>query len=125
MLDKTKNIPAETIPDPCHCPHCGRQITQFLPLRTILREVAKDFGLSVTELVSECREARLTFARAVFYYRALTETASSIPKIANICGDRDHTTVRNAVGMYCEMTGLPKPRFSDWTRYQKRKMRRK
>ena len=110
--------------DPCHCPHCGRAINSFQPVRDILREVAESYGMTVAELVSDNRQARMTFARAKFYYRAVTETSASITKIAIICGDRDHTTVRNGIEMYCYQLGLPVPRMAVLSKRIRRRRRR-
>jgi chromosomal replication initiator protein len=56
----------------------------------------QQFGISVEELVSAGRTARLTWPRQVAMYLARELTQESLPSIGREFGGRDHTTVLHA-----------------------------
>lgn len=79
-----------------------------LPLPDLLRLMAVAHGVSTADMRAELRRADLVEARSEFCYRAARRLGVSSVVIGNaIC--RDHTTVRHAIGRYCERHGLPSP----------------
>lgn len=88
-------------------PGCGLDL---LPLNSILREVAFQYGFSRTDLRAASRGVGLVHARKTYYYRAATETLASYVQIGKLCGGRDHTTVMAGIRRYCHLTGKPLPR---------------
>jgi hypothetical protein len=79
-------------------------------LSTILKEVARHYGVTVEELKGKSRIRELTKIRFVYYYRAATETNASYPRIGRMCGYRDHSTVWHGMRKYCADHNLPVPR---------------
>ena len=80
------------------------------PLHKLLEEVAARHGLTVREMKSPSRVQRLSDARREFYYRAADETIQSLPAIAALLGDRDHSSVIWGVTIYAAYHDLPMPR---------------
>lgn len=66
-------------------------------VRSIAREVAHREGLSVADLYGPSRRARLVKARHAAMYIAHKKGGHSLSKVGRIFGNRDHTTVMNAV----------------------------
>lgn len=66
-------------------------------IRLIQEVVAKHYGVTRDDLISQRREKRVTLARHIAIYLARHMTLSSLPKIGRQFGDRDHTTTRAAV----------------------------
>ena len=65
--------------------------------KRILRETAAEHGFTVAEIQSDMRRAPLARARQLTMWRIAKMTRLSMPHIAKIMGDRDHTTVLHAV----------------------------
>lgn len=86
--------------------------TTKLALEEILKDVIKRSPSNVTaDLVrSYSRHKAVVAARIWFYYRAVTETAASYPRVAEVAGVLDHTTVMYGVSRYCMLNGIPMPR---------------
>jgi chromosomal replication initiator protein len=63
----------------------------------ILREVAKEFDVSVNELRGSSRERHIARPRQIAYLRLRDETDLSYPVIARVMGDRDHTTIIDGI----------------------------
>ena len=62
-----------------------------------IQEVVSDrFGISLQELVGQRRSRSVVYPRHVAMYLCRELTDSSLPKIGNRFGGRDHTTVINA-----------------------------
>ena len=59
----------------------------------ILNTIAQQFGVSMEELLSHNRSQRIAFPRQVAMYMLREESELSLPKIGEILGGRDHTTV--------------------------------
>jgi chromosomal replication initiator protein len=68
------------------------------PVRTdtILHEVAAYFGVSVDDLKSQNRSKPIVSARQIAMYLLRDLTELSLPKIGEVFGGRDHTTVLHA-----------------------------
>lgn len=67
-----------------------------LSMRSIIEIAAQFFGVSVVELVSPRREARLVEARSIAMYAIRELLPRSYPEIARAFGGRDHTTAMHA-----------------------------
>jgi chromosomal replication initiation ATPase DnaA len=65
--------------------------------REIMAMVAKFRGFTVNDLKSEARNSALVEARHESMWFCARDTKLSYPAIGRIHGDRDHTTVINAV----------------------------
>ncbi len=87
--------------------------TKRRSLREILGEVAAQHGLSPADVAAPGRPKERVAARAEFYYRAMMETAASLPRIARAVG-REHSSVIAAVSFYCAERALPLPRDAQW-----------
>ena len=59
----------------------------------ILKTIAQEYGVSLEELVSHSRSQRIAFPRQIAMYMLREESDLSLPKIGEILGGRDHTTV--------------------------------
>lgn len=59
----------------------------------IMREVAKQYGITLTELRGEDRSRRYSWPRHIAYIRLYDETNLSYPQIARLMGKKDHTTI--------------------------------
>ena len=59
----------------------------------ILREVAREYGLTINDLRGENKCRHIAHPRQVAYIRLRDETDLSYPAIGRILGNRDHTTV--------------------------------
>ena len=66
-------------------------------VKLIFATVAAYYGISVIELKSQRRHMPVVRIRHVALYLAKTLTGNSYPFIGRACGDRDHTTVLNAI----------------------------
>jgi chromosomal replication initiator protein len=64
-----------------------------LTLDSILTASAAYFGLSVEELISRNRSARIALQRQIVMYLMREETDASLPQIGAALGGRDHTTI--------------------------------
>ncbi len=59
----------------------------------ILKTIAHEYGVSLEELVSSNRSQRIAFPRQIAMYMLREESELSLPKIGEILGGRDHTTI--------------------------------
>jgi chromosomal replication initiator protein len=59
----------------------------------ILSTIAQEYGVSMDELLSQSRSQRIAFPRQVAMYILREESELSLPKIGELLGGRDHTTV--------------------------------
>lgn len=59
----------------------------------ILKEVARQYGLTINDLRGDNRCRHIAHPRQIAYVRLRDETNLSYPSIARIMGDRDHTTI--------------------------------
>lgn len=66
-------------------------------MRSILRHVAEETGVSAAELIGQGRKASIVRARQYAMYRMRQETRQSLPQIGAFLGGRDHTTVLHGV----------------------------
>ncbi len=64
----------------------------------IIRATATAFGFSVEDVVGSSRRQPLTMCRQVAMYLCRELTDLSLPKIGDLFGGRDHTTVLHALG---------------------------
>lgn len=59
----------------------------------ILNIIAHEYGVSIEELLSQSRSQRFSFPRQIAMYMLREESELSLPKIGEMLGGRDHTTV--------------------------------
>lgn len=59
----------------------------------ILNTIAREYGVSIEELLSQSRSQRFAFPRQIAMYMLREEIELSLPKIGEMLGGRDHTTV--------------------------------
>lgn len=59
----------------------------------IMREVAAQYGVTLTELRSDNRGRSYSWPRLMAYLRLYDETKLSLPQIARLMGKKDHTTI--------------------------------
>ena len=59
--------------------------------------MAKEYGISVSDLNSKKRTANIAFPRQVAMYITRNLTELSLPKIGDEFGGRDHSTVIHAI----------------------------
>ena len=59
----------------------------------ILNTIAREYGVSIEELLSQSRSQRFSFPRQIAMYMLREESELSLPKIGEMLGGRDHTTV--------------------------------
>jgi chromosomal replication initiator protein len=59
----------------------------------ILETIAHEYGVSLEELTSSNRSQRIAFPRQIAMYMLREESELSLPKIGEILGGRDHTTI--------------------------------
>lgn len=84
-----KNVCEPAVLDPDEAPP--------IMLRQIVRTVAEFYGVSVLDLVSGRRDAKVMRPRQVTYYLCKTLTTRSFPAIGRAIGRRDHTTPMSGV----------------------------
>ncbi len=87
-LATTRDVLQDLIPDASSRP---------LTPQDILASTAAAFGFSHDELISPGRKAPLARARQIAMYLVREHTSLSLPKIGNLFGGRDHTTVLYAI----------------------------
>jgi chromosomal replication initiator protein len=63
------------------------------PAQDIIREVAKDHGLTVPELLGPSRRRKYAWPRQEAMLRMREETELSYPQIARLLRRKDHTTI--------------------------------
>ena len=59
----------------------------------ILNTIAREYGVSIEELLSPSRSQKFSFPRQIAMYMLREESELSLPKIGEMLGGRDHTTV--------------------------------
>jgi len=59
----------------------------------ILTTIAHEYGVTIDELLSQSRSQRVAFPRQVAMYILREESELSLPKIGQLLGGRDHTTI--------------------------------
>jgi chromosomal replication initiator protein len=59
----------------------------------ILDTIAQEYGITMDDLLSHSRSQRVSFPRQIAMYLLREESELSLPKIGEILGGRDHTTV--------------------------------
>ncbi|MBC7541680.1 MAG: chromosomal replication initiator protein DnaA [Candidatus Sericytochromatia bacterium] len=74
----------------------GAQFIKEITLDTIKQLVSDHFRIEMAELLSTGRQRDMTWARQVGMYLARELTSSSLPKVGDAFGGRDHTTVMHA-----------------------------
>jgi len=67
--------------------------TKEIEPQQILNTIAQEYGISIEDLLSPSRSQRVSFPRQVAMYLLREESELSLPKIGEILGGRDHTTV--------------------------------
>ncbi|MBN8533874.1 MAG: hypothetical protein J0L51_07255 [Rhizobiales bacterium] len=67
-----------------------------LSMRNIVEIAAQFFEMSVVDILSQRRDARIVRARSVAMFAARTLLPRSYPEIGRAIGNRDHTTVLHA-----------------------------
>ena len=63
---------------------------------TIKKEVAKFFGVKVSDMESEKRAKNIAFPRQIAIYLIREHTNYSLPQMGRLFGGRDHTTIRHS-----------------------------
>jgi chromosomal replication initiation ATPase DnaA len=66
-------------------------------IRDIARAVCDHFHVTMVDLVSKRRTARIVRPRQVVMFLARAHTTRSLPEIGRLLGDKDHTTVLHGV----------------------------
>jgi ATPase involved in DNA replication initiation len=85
---------------------CAAQITA-----EIIKEVAEEYGVTTDAIRGPRRNRVLITARFHAIYRVCVERPHlSYPQMGRLFGDRDHTSILNAVRMHCKRNGLSLPR---------------
>ncbi|MFV1950184.1 MAG: chromosomal replication initiator protein DnaA [Anaerolineales bacterium] len=67
--------------------------TREIEPEQILKTIAHEYGVSLEELLSTNRSQRIAFPRQIAMYMLREESELSLPKIGEILGGRDHTTI--------------------------------
>jgi chromosomal replication initiator protein len=67
------------------------------PVAHIQREVARHFCLRPADLLSDRRAQYVSRPRQIAYYLSRELTTFSLPRIANLFGGRDHTTIMHGI----------------------------
>ena len=62
----------------------------------IKKEVAKYFGVKVSDMESEKRAKNIAFPRQIAIYLIREHTNYSLPQMGRLFGGRDHTTIRHS-----------------------------
>jgi chromosomal replication initiator protein len=76
--------------------------TMITPIE-IMNSVAAYYGITVDELSGNSRVSQIAIARQVAMYICREQTNLSLPKIGQLFGNRDHTTVMYAAKKIAEM----------------------
>lgn len=75
----------------------GKDAPFHSAIKDIQHEVARYYDVSLVEMLSPRRTARIVRPRHVAMYLAKTRTLRTLPEIGRRFGGRDHTTVLHAV----------------------------
>jgi chromosomal replication initiator protein len=76
--------------------------TMITPIE-IMNAVAAYYGITVDELSGNSRVSQIAIARQVAMYICREQTSLSLPKIGQLFGNRDHTTVMYAAKKIAQM----------------------
>jgi hypothetical protein len=102
-------VRVQTVPRACPSPWLGADVIRIEtpraqpaselcgPSRTIVREVAQKYFMTVADIVGGERTRPFAFARHEAMYRIKTERKLSLPDIGRRLGGRDHTTVLHGI----------------------------
>jgi chromosomal replication initiator protein len=74
----------------------GVQLVKEITLEAIKQLMSEHYRIDMAELIGNGRQRDISWARQVGMYIAREMTASSLPKIGDAFGGRDHTTVMHA-----------------------------
>jgi len=99
QANTTINVFPQTLPQPVakHWFWIVDEVNKPSPIRDIQKLVANHFNVTMTDIVSERRTARVVRPRQTAMYLAKIITTKSLPEIGRRFGDRDHTTVLHAI----------------------------
>lgn len=82
-----------------------------IPAETIIAVVGEYFGVSRDEMVSKTRTRHITHARQIAQYLCRELTTMSLPKLGEIFGGRDHTTVLHSERRVRKLMGTERAVF--------------
>lgn len=88
-----RTVPAE----PVATPAWANYELPFPTVRRIIRRVGRQYGVSLIDMLSARRTAKVVLPRQIAMYLAKTLTQGSFPEIGRRFGGRDHTTIMHAV----------------------------
>jgi hypothetical protein len=74
-----------------------QQEIRAIPVKTIIRAVAFEYGVPLNDILSGRRTACVVRPRQIAMYLAKKLTTRSLPEIGRCFGGKDHTTVLHAV----------------------------
>jgi chromosomal replication initiator protein len=77
--------------------------TKEIEPQQILLTIAQEYGVSMDELLSQSRSQRIAFPRQIAMYMLREESDLSLPKIGELLGGRDHTTVMYGHGKITDL----------------------
>ena len=77
--------------------------------RVILKEVADKHGVTVADLLSPTRKARIAHARQEAFYRVRIERGYSLPRTARVFGNFDHTNLIHGIRAHAKRMADRKP----------------
>jgi len=72
-------------------------IPNLSPANRIMFEVGLEYGLSIWDIKGKCRQLNYVLARHHAAYRIVNELKFSLPKTGRLMGNKDHTTILNAI----------------------------
>lgn len=73
-----------------------RSKVAYPPIRRIISVVAREYGFSRMEIISQSKNVKIVFARQIAMYLSKATTKHSLPDLARPFGKRDHSTVWHA-----------------------------
>jgi hypothetical protein len=104
----------EPAPAAVEPPPEGAPVLAHAPtIHAILEAVAREYGVTVPEIVSSRRCKAIMPARQLVMYLARTFTPRSLPEIARRLGGRDHTTILWGARRTADRLGKPVPVTGD------------
>ena len=65
----------------------------WTPPKQIIQETADKYGITVAELIGQCRCKHYVLARQEAGWRIRRECGYSLPRIGKLLGGKDHTTI--------------------------------
>lgn len=105
VIDPVRAVPPAPAPEPPEPPNPEPEMSVASSADAIAMQVARVFGIGVDDLKGRGRHAMLVLPRQFFMWRVRTELGFSLPMIARICGNRDHTTVLHGIRMMARIIG--------------------